>query len=903
MSEEKKKKHELKKVKKTKVKNTKTKKKGNETEGNKQQKLKNKKKHKILKRVILFIFIAIILLGLIAAGIIAGIFFSDKYKVSAEDFMINIENSKATDADGNVLATLVGDENRKIITMEEMPDYLPKAFIAIEDERFYEHNGIDILRTAKATLTYIFNGGESSFGGSTITQQLIKNMFDDDDREGAAGVQRKIREMARAYNTEKVLSKSQILETYLNYIYMGGVNDYVDIMGVEAGAQYYFSKSAKDLTLAESAFLAGINDSPNAYYPFDPEEDNSEVIKRKTKIVLAKMKELREKLEINFTDEEYDAAVQQVEAGLPFQKGNISTSTYSYQVAAAVEQATQDLAEKEGLTYTAAKAKLFGSGYTLHTTQRTEIQNRMEEEFQKEKYIVTSNEKDSEGNLLNEGHVQAAMVVIEPTTGQVVGAMGGLGTDQSTLGLNRATQAHKKPGSSIKPIACVAPALEKNIITAATVYDDSSTNFGGDYTPHNSDYQFPGLTTVRDGVARSSNIVNLKIMRELGPDNAIEFMKEIGYNINENYEPDITLALGTLDVTPLEMAAAYAAIANDGEYITPTFYTSVTDANGNVVLEPTQEKRQVISEGNAYILKSILTSAVNYGTASVCRISGMDVAAKTGSTDSYMERWLCGFTPYYAAATWYGFDHEASTGLSINNAANIWAAIMKDVHADLPNKRFEKPSNIVSATICKDSGKVATSSCARTTTEYFVKGTVPGKCEGHQKLKICKDTGKIANEYCTNVEEKTFLVKPEKETKGLWQTNYGTKFDIPTETCTEHKEPVIEQVEVLNVIGKKQADAKKALEDKGLKVTVKTKESSKANEGKVIEQSIEKGKKVDKGTTITIYVGTVKEDSEDGNEEEKPNTNTEKPNSNTDATKPGETTNDVEGGTTQTPEE
>lgn len=881
MSEEKNKKHELKKAKKVKkVKNTKTNK--NVKEENKQQKLKPKKKHKVLKRIILFIIIMIILACLVGAGIVAGIFFSDKYKVTADKFDINIENSKAVDADGNELATLVGNENRKIITMEEMPDYLPKAFIAIEDERFYEHSGIDILRTGKAVVTYIFNKGESSFGGSTITQQLIKNMFDDDAREGSAGVQRKIREMARAYNTEKVLSKSQILETYLNYIYMGGGYDYSDIMGVESGAQFYFSKSAKDLSLAEAAFLAGINDSPNAYYPFNPEKDNSETIKRKTKIVLGKMKELREKLEIQMTDEEYDAAIQQVESGLPFQKGIIKTSPYSYHVAAAIEQATQDLAEKEGLTYKAANTKLFGSGYTIHTTQKTEIQNRMEEEFQKEKYIVTSKEKDKNGNLLNEGHVQAAMIIIEPTTGQVVGTMGGLGTDQSTLGLNRATQGRKKPGSSIKPIACVAPALEKNIITAATVYDDSLTNFGGDYEPHNSDYAFPGLTTVRDGVARSSNIVNLKIMREVGPENAIEFMKTMGYEINENYKPDITLALGTLDVTPLEMAAAYASIANNGQYITPTFYTKVTDKEGNVVLEPKQEKRQVMTEGNAYILKSVLTSAVNHGTASVCRISGMDVAAKTGSTDRYMERWLCGFTPYYAAATWYGFDNEASTGLSINNAANIWAAIMKDVHSGLTKKSFEKPSNIVTATICKDSGKVATSSCARTTTEYFVKGTVPGKCEGHQKLQICKDTGKIANEFCPNKEEKTFLVKPEKESKGLWKTNYGTKFDVPSETCIDHKKPEIEKIEMIDVIGKKQADAKKALEAKGFKVTIKTKESNEKNKGLVIEQSIEKGKKVDKGTTVTIYVGTVKK-------EEKPESNTQKPTNNT-----------VDGGTTNT---
>ena len=820
------------------------------------------KKHRKLKRFLLAIFIILFVLGIIAAGIIAGIFFSDKYKMTAEDLTIHKMNSTVKDADGNVIATLAGEENRKPITLDEMPTYLPKAFIAIEDKRFYEHGAVDIGRTAYAAVKYILGGGKNaSFGGSTITQQLIKNLYDDDDRSGFAGIERKIREMARAYNLEKVASKDQILETYLNYIYFGGYKDGVDVMGVEVASEYYFSKSAKDLTVVQAAFLAGINNTPNSYYPFDPENDHTELIQTRTKTVLAEMKD-----QGYISEEEYNAAIAEVDAGLAFQKGNVSNaSSYSYHTAAAIEQVISDLMEQEeDLSYKAARARVYSNGYVIYTTQKTDIQNRMEEEYAKSKYIKSGKQKDSEGNLIN-AHTQSAMVIIDHTTGQVVGTMGGLGTDVNALGLNRATQGTKQTGSSMKPLAAVAPALEKGIVTAGTVYDDSLTDFGGGYKPHNSG-SFKGLMTVRQGIEVSSNIVNLKIMRELGPDNALSFLKKLGITVNENYKADITLALGTIDVSPLEMAAAYAAIANDGEYITPIFYTKVEDANGNIIVEAKQEKTRVMSSANAYILKSILTSPVtgNGGTATTCRISGMDVGAKTGSTDNYVDRWLCGFTPYYTAATWFGFDTAENPVFSGNQAANIWAAIMKDVHASLPNKRFEKPSNVVSAKICLDSGCVATASCARTTTEYFVKGTVPDACEGHKKLKICKDTGKIANEYCTNVEEKTFLVKPDKETKKLWTTSDGGKYDIPTETCTEHKEPEVEKVEMIDVVGKKMADAKKQLEDKGLKVSVKYEQDKNKTDGVVLKQSVKKGEKVDKGTTITITVNK-KEDTSKNN--------------------------------------
>jgi len=833
------------------MKNSKAKKKTNSEELNKTKKYKiktnkkekDKKKHPKLKKAILIIFVLLVLLVLIGVGIIAGIFFSDKFKLTEEDLTIKNINGTVLDKDGNIIATLSGAENRKIVSTEDMPEYLPKAFIAIEDKRFYEHKGIDIKRTTYATIMYIIHHGDSaSGGGSTITQQLIKNIKNDKADSGSKGIERKIREMARAYNVEKILSKDQILELYLNQIPMGST-----IYGVGMAAEYYFSKPVGELDLAECAFLAGINHGPSAYNPFIG-LDNADIIQKRTKEVLYQMKDQG----YITSEEEYNNAVAEVENGLNFKQGaNVSKTSYSYHTAAAIKQVVEDLMEEKEITKETAELMVENNGYTIYTTQDTAIQNVMEEEFLKTKYIKSGKTKKDDGTLLNE-HTQAAMVIIDHTTGKVVATVGGLGEDSNATGINRALRG-KQTGSSMKPLACEAPALEKGIINAGTVYDDSATNFGGKYTPHNSG-GFNGLMTIRTALAQSSNIVHLKIMKEVGPANAIKFLSTMGIDVDQKHE-EITLALGTADVSPLNMAAAYASIANNGEYIEPTFYTKVEDASGNTVIEAKQDKRRVMSEANAYILQDLLKSPARSGTAAVCYMSNMDVGAKTGSTNDYIDRWLCGFTPYYTAATWFGFDYSELPVFRGNNAANIWASVMKNIHNSLPTARFKKPSNVVYATICQDSGCIATDSCTRTMSEVFVKGSLPGKCEGHTKLKICQDSGKIANEYCKNVEEKTFLVKPQKENTNLWSTNAGDKYDVPTETCDVHKAP--EKVEMMNVVGKTLTEAKKLLEAKGLKVEIKYSEDKKKKEDIVLAQSVKEKEKVEKGKTITLTVNKI----------------------------------------------
>lgn len=835
------------------VKNTKKRNKETTKSGKKQGFWKRHKKFATFLKVMVVLFILVCIAG---AGAIIALFNNDDWAMKREDLTSKSVDTIIYDKDGTEIANVSGEEKRRTVTLDEVPQMLQDAYISIEDERFYTHHGVDIKRTLGATATYIIRRGSSSYGGSTITQQLVKNLMNDDDDSGVAGIQRKIREMSRAYKLEQWFSKQQILELYLNTIFVGS-----DVYGVQLGARYYFDKSVQDLDLAECAFLAGINHAPNSYNPFG-EKDNSERIKNRTKTVLSKMLELGK-----ITQEEYDSAKQEVEDGLKFSQGNTSSGTsMSYLARAAYNQVIKEFAAEKDVSTKIATQMIAGGGYKIYTTQDSTIQGYAEEVYRSGDHIfygvATKN-----GEKVNSGHTQSAIVIIDHKTGYVVGCMGGLGDDVDSNGQNRATQSPRQPGSSIKPLAAVAPALESGIITAATVYDESRTSFGN-YSPNpHSGYD---LVTVRKAIEFSANTVNVKIMDEVGPANSIAFMRKMGISTlitakenAEHNDENLSLVLGgaTEGITPLEMAGAYATIANNGVYITPTFYTKVEDSSGSVVLEPKQEKNRVMSEANSYILKSILTGPVtgSNGTATSAKISGQATAGKTGTTNDNYDRWFCGFTNYYTAAAWYGFDIPENlyyAGANYpNRAASLWTSVMKKIHSGLEsNTSFEKPSNIVTAKICKTSGKVATDDCTDTYTEYFVKGTVPDYCDGHTKLTICKDTGKIATEFCPNTEEKTYTKKPEKENTTLWKTNDGDKYNIPTETCTTHTKKTIK---VTNVVGKKQADAKAALEKLGLKVTVETKTSTK-DDGIVLSQSLKEGTEVKTGDKITIVVSKKK---------------------------------------------
>ena len=757
-------------------------------------------KHPKLSMAIKIVIILILLLCVIGAGAIAAVFFGlfgDDFQISKDELIIGIANSVVLDKDGNIIANLSSDEKRKIVTLDEMSPYLPKAYIAIEDKRFYEHNGVDIWRTAGAIFNTVFKGG-SSYGGSTITQQLVKNITGDDDASGFAGIMRKVREWAKAYQVERMISKDQILELYLNILFVGGDN----LHGVELGAQYYFNKSAKDLDLAECAFLAGINSSPNAYNPYDETKNQDELkekIKNKTLTVLAEMKDQG----YITNEDEYNAAVAKAEAGLTFTKGNItSNNAYSYHTSAAVNQVVEQVMEEKGVSREFAEKYVYSSGLTIYSTQDSSIQSRVEEEFKKADYRIKGRDKNADGTLKND-HAQAGMAIIDYKTGQVVAVGGELSDDQNATGWNRATQMVRQTGSSIKPIADVAPALEEKVITASTVYDDVLTDFN-EYSPKNDGSRYYKLINIREFIARSQNVPAVKIMRELTPNKSIDYLRKMGVStlyksgeVEGKDDSTLSLAIGgiTDGISPLEMAAAYGTIANDGVYIEPTFYTKVTDSSGNVVLTPNQKTERVISEQNAYITRLITEQPVtaSNGTATYCAIPGMETCAKTGTTDDNYDRWLAGMTPYYAAACWFGYDNNEEVKWSGTNPAGlIWSTIMKDIHKNLPNANFNKPTGLVEKTICNTTGCIATSSCTSTSTEVFTPDNLPETCEGHGVQKICTESGKLATEYCPSTKSQSFGGVVPKEELGLWKPiNRSSAVGSAkvSETCTIHTKP------------------------------------------------------------------------------------------------------------------
>ena len=724
---------------------------------------KQKIKRKKIKKIIIAIVIVIILILAIMLGISAY-----NWKQITTDMFAN-ENSVVVDSDGNVIAEL-GSERKKIkVENEDMPENLKNAYVSIEDERYYKHHGVDIKRTGSAIINYVIHIGNSSFGGSTITQQLVKNLTGDN----SGAISRKVKEWWKAYLLECYFSKEEILDMYLNVIYVGP-----NIYGVGAGSKYYFNKNVQELSLAECAFLAGINNSPNSYNPFDEETDNTEKIQNRTITVLDKMLELE-----YITEEEHDTAVTEVENGLSFDKGNVESGDgiYSYHTDALITEIMEDVADKKNISEDFATNYIYLSGLTIKSTQNSNIQDRTEEEFDKRQYNIASREGGDPA--------QAAMVIIDHQTGQVLACVGGLGEKDTARGLNRATQSTRQTGSSIKPLAVLAPGIDKKKFTAATIYADVEKTFEGNYSPKNYD-GYLGEVTVRRAVESSQNIPFVEMMEQIGIKTSISYLKDMGVTSLTDKDESLSLALGGLDkgITPLEMAAAYATIANDGVYIEPTFYSEITNQSGKTVIEANPESHRVFSEQVAYILKEILTQPVtgNNGTATYCSISGIDVAAKTGTTDENYDRWLCGFTPYYTAATWFGYDQNETIYFNRQNPAGIiWANVMRSIHSGLDNATFEKPSWIQTETICADSGGIANSGCTNTYEEYFLWGTKPENCTKHSGNRVTSTNTNRQEETNQNVFNDDLTLDPNLENE-IPETNTSTNMTTNANTTTDN---------------------------------------------------------------------------------------------------------------------
>ena len=771
------------------------------------KKSKKRKKPKSKFRLILkwlvsiFLVVFLLLVGL-AFAYVFGVFGQDK-SLTKEDLIIANENSTVYDRSGKLVATLVDDEKREIVTLSEMPEYLPKMYIAIEDERFYKHKGVDFKRTISATVSYLLKRGQSDYGASTITQQLIKNITEDDERSW----ERKLREITRALQVEREITKEQVLELYLNVIFVGGDN----IHGVALGSDYYFGKSQKDLTMAEAAFMAGINHMPNAYNPFllsiddlsekeakeiddnkklskkekekakldKVKENNREEIKNRTITVLDKIyKELKW-----ISKEDYEKAVAETEKGFKFSHGQKSKSTlkYSYITDAAIDEVVEMLMKEKEITRELAEIQLYNGGYKIYTTQNSGMQKIAEDDMKDSYYRLNSNLKKGVKS-------QASMTIIDHKTGQVLVAVGGLGSDViMTKGdWNRTTRTLRQLGSSMKPIGVAAPALESGGMTAATVFDD--TPFGGF---NNFGYGYRGYTNIRKGIEVSNNIIFLKAVAEMGEETSAKFLESVGFRIVEADKNIASLALGglTYGVSSTQVAGAYAAIANGGEFIEPTFVLKVENSAGKVVLKPQQKKERVLSEQNAFILQKMMTSTVvgAEGTGSYAKVSGFETGVKTGTTNDDKDRWLCGFTPKLTAAVWYGFDvAEHIYWGGINPAGLIWRNNMRAIHAKYYKSggEFERPDGIVQVAVCRDSGMLPGKYCkkdprgSRVYTEYFVKGTEPTEtCEHHEEVEVCKVSGLLPSAACKNTIKKVFLKKDNNLVAA------DRKYKAPTKKC------------------------------------------------------------------------------------------------------------------------
>lgn len=432
----------------------------------KEKKKGKKKKHRKLKLFLKIMFIIFLLLVMIGAGIFGAILYRciwGDWGIKKEDLAISFQNSVIYDKNGNVIGNLTGNENREIISKDEMSPYLSKAFISIEDERFESHNGVDWKRTLGALVTFAANRGESSYGGSTITQQIVKNITGDDERSAIEGALRKVKEIVRAYQVETILSKDQIIELYMNLIPLGGGAK--NIYGVQTAARYYFNKNAKDLTLVESAYIAGITNKPNAYNPFgtkpynhEEQNEKAKTVEKRVTDVLWKMHELGK-----ITKEEYDSALEEVNAGIKFEEGTVSqNNNLPYHTEAAIKQIRSELMEKYNWSKDEAELHLYGDGYQIYTTYDPNIQSAVDKQYINNsasfttKYKTVKRGKNEDGTDITEQvRQESAIVIIDYKTGQVVAGTSGFGEKTQAWGKNRMTDDIHSPGSSIKPLAVI----------------------------------------------------------------------------------------------------------------------------------------------------------------------------------------------------------------------------------------------------------------------------------------------------------------------------------------------------------------------------------------------------------------------------------------------------------------
>lgn len=697
-----------------------------EKRSNKEMKKKQKTERKNKRSAGCSIVLSFLLIGVFAGigaavALIIGIV-TDAPTIDLSDYTIKNISTVFYDNAGKEVDTAHGGENRTLATLTEMPKYLQDAIISIEDERFESHHGIDIKRTLGAVVNWVKTAGKGSYGGSTITQQLVKNMTQDKARNGIEGVYRKIREWWRSYMLERELSKDQILELYLNTVYFGN-----STYGVKEASNLYFSKEVKNLTLAESALLAGITNRPADYDPFT-HLDNA---KSRQKVILKKMLQLGK-----ITDTEYQAASEEE---IVIKKGtSTAVSAHSYFVDAVIEDVIADLESQKNMTSAAASNLIYGGGLKIYTTMDSKVQAAIDKAYIDDEQTVFA------VFAKQEEQPQSAMVIIDYKTGYIVGLAGGRGEKTSMREFNRATQAKRQPGSSIKPLAIYGPAIEDGTITAATILSDTPLTINipgsGSWSPKNwYSAGYYGNVSVRYAIEQSMNIPAVRVLQMIGLNRAYNALLSEGITTltkeDLNYAP---LSLGGLSdgITVKEWTAAYGMIANGGTYIKPVTYTRVEDSNGTIILQNKRKESRIFSSGTAYVLTDIMKGVVEKGTARSARLANSVAAGKTGSTTDTKDKWFVGYTPYYVGAVWVGYDIQKEISVGGEISKQIWKKVMDIIHQDLPSVAFEVPDDVEYVAICNSSGARATSYCgSNIKNEWFVKGTAPEKyCSYHNSI-------------------------------------------------------------------------------------------------------------------------------------------------------------------------
>ncbi len=690
-------------------------------------------KPKNTKQKVLKIVLTCFLIGVITVAIVAGSFLVYAFTMvdgtvdnNLNDLQVNftttvyvqdkkdkwVENQRLHGmynriwVDYDVQAIERGDKD-----YDGIPANLANAFVAIEDKGFETHYGVDWKRTFGALLNEFFHFRDK-FGGSTITQQLVKNLTD--DREQDAG--RKVREIMRARYLETKYSKDVILECYLNTIPMGK-----GTYGVETAANYYFGKSVNELSIVECASLASITKAPSYYSPDTNPENNKE---RRNTV-------LYEMLDQGYiTKEEYDEAVK-TELKIDVNENAISNNSInSYFVDALTEQVINDLIDKYGYTKEKAGDLFYTAGYKIYATVDPEIQKTVEKAYLD---VAKKAQKSSKGDPL-----WGAMTVMD-YEGNVKGIVGGIGEKTENRGFNCATDAKRQPGSTMKPIAVYAQAIEKNIINYSSILNDTKATYGK-WSPKNAGGGYSGNMTAQKALERSINTIPVALANKMGASSCYNFLTE-KLGLKYLTEQDINLSAMGLGgtsggITTLQSAAAYAIFGNGGRYYEPTFYTKVTDQKGNIVLEKNTKPTMAISSDTATVMNKMLQNVIygsqGTGTSVASSVSKMKLFGKTGTSSSDNDKWFVGGSPYYVVSSWCGYETmQKMPSANLGIAKSQWATVMSKIHKGLKAKDFPESSYAVDRYYCTKTGGLATDNCKKTAVGWYKKGYLPETCHKH----------------------------------------------------------------------------------------------------------------------------------------------------------------------------